>query len=71
MKLTEIFLVKSAIGKTFVAEIFENDRANVITGKVNVNDLNIISSASTQKELGEKLDEMATFALLYDLKKIK
>ncbi|HKK61177.1 MAG TPA: hypothetical protein VJ951_01375 [Bacteroidales bacterium] len=75
LEITEIFMAKTGKGnagfdRCFYGTIKRGHDINgnpVVYGKIKVNDGYIYATASSQWELGEKLDEMVLLILNYDL----
>ena len=71
IEITEIFMAKAGRGNTGFDRCFhgtirrerDGDGNPVVYGRIKVNDGYIIASASSQFELGEKLDELVLMIL--------
>ena len=71
--ITELFLVKPNWNRTFMGEIYRDvtyEGKPIIKGIVKIDNFIVTSSASTQKQLGNYLDDACTLILNGKLDKV-
>jgi hypothetical protein len=68
IRLVELFMAKAGWDRCFYGTLnrtIDENGSEMVHGKIKVNDGIIYSQASTEKELGEKLDELVLYVLEY------